>query len=567
MTRDTVPKGIADFNNGGHNNRRLSNRSEGLNSLLNDGGPAVRGMSFKDRSSRSASFNSLFNEGGPVSTRSSGYSNVTNTSGVNDDVRIKYDPPPTYANPLPPPPRVQHPPPPAYDHYEKQHQEFEMPMKSEATNDSEDWRKYQVKGKGNREESRRSHKEQQLLQHEQSQEHSQQQPIKLVPQMQPASGDDQSWLKYKVNKGQRSVSAGRSMGGDERKSKMFGREPRNKHGNERNVRSVKQMPFTDQFGDFGTYSGQVNEDGRPDGKGSMKYENGVFYEGTWTDGCQDKQAADNYQRIRGGFTSWGGKGKSGVKSGMVLPWNARKNDAHNDHERTNVRGMEWTDLNGDSGRYTGEVNNDQLPQGRGIMKYSYGLIAEGEWTNGVLKEGPQDRMISAAASMGGGMSVHGGMSVGPMSVGPMSVGPSSIGPGMSVVSMGQRSFGTSIGPSVAPTSSIGQRSFGSFGGSMNASHHVMIAQQNAAMRYGGVVQQPQQMMVMQPQNAPMMSGMMLVPQQHMMVPQQPQIMQPSQPQMMIPQRQQQIQMQMQPSNNDLPQRPPIKEIKIDKHNA
>ena len=56
--------------------------------------------------------------------------------------------------------------------------------------------------------------------------------------------------------------------------------------------------------------------------------------------------------------------------------------------------MEWTDLNGETGRYTGEVNNDRLPNGRGIMKYNYGLIAEGEFVNGVLREGPQDRMMS-----------------------------------------------------------------------------------------------------------------------------------------------------------------------------
>jgi hypothetical protein len=137
-------------------------------------------------------------------------------------------------------------------------------------------------------------------------------------------------------------------------------------------------------------------------------------------------AASQYGKIRGGFTSWSGKGKNATKSGMVLPWNARKNDAPDSHEKTNVRGMEWTDFNGSSGRYTGEVNNDRLPHGRGIMKYSYGLIAEGEFNNGVLNEGPQDRIISAAASMSAGGA--GGMSVGPMSVGPMSIGPMSFGP-------------------------------------------------------------------------------------------------------------------------------------------
>ena len=75
------------------------------------------------------------------------------------------------------------------------------------------------------------------------------------------------------------------------------------------------MPFADQFGDHGMYSGKVNEEGRPDGKGSMKYKNGVLYKGTYTDGCQDQKAAANYERIRGGFTSWSGKGKSATRSG------------------------------------------------------------------------------------------------------------------------------------------------------------------------------------------------------------------------------------------------------------
>ena len=190
------------------------------------------------------------------------------------------------------------------------------------------------------------------------------------------------------------------------------------------VHHVKSMPFTDHFGDFGYYTGQVDDDGRPNGKGSMKYENGVFFEGTYTNGCQDQKAAANYDRIRGGFTSWKGTGKSGTKSGMTLPWNAGRRDAYNPNEKVNVRGMEWTDLNGQSGRYTGEVNSEELPHGNGIMKYDFGLIAEGEWNNGILKEGPGDRMMAAAqAGVGSGGTVAPGMAIGSgMSVGPGAVG-------------------------------------------------------------------------------------------------------------------------------------------------
>lgn len=254
--------------------------------------------------------------------------------------------------------------------------------------------------------------------------------------------------------------------------------------NERqNVRSVKQMPFTDQFGDYGTYTGQVNEEGRPDGKGSMKYENGVFYEGTWTDGCQDKHAAANYERIRGGFTSWSGKGKQGVKHGMVLPWNARKEDVHDAGEKTNVRGMEWTDLNGDSGRYTGEVNHDRLPHGRGVMKYSFGLIAAGDWVNGVLKEGPGDRMMGAASS---GVSVAGGMSV---AGGSMSVGGARFGGAGSVYSSAR-----SLNPTPMPM-------------------HPQPQMQMQMPMQSQPQMQMQMPMQMHPQQHPMM---MMMPQQQMM---------------------------------------------------
>ena len=194
---------------------------------------------------------------------------------------------------------------------------------------------------------------------------------------------------------ERSLSAGRA---GERLNKMFGRAPEKLENNDRQVKNVvNDMPCTDQFGDFGFYTGQVNENGRPDGNGSMKYDNGIFYEGTWTDGCQDEKAAMQYQRVRSGFTSWKGKGKAAARGGMVMPWNARNNDKHDENDKTYVRGMEWVDLNGDSGKYTGDVNKDELPHGEGIMKYDFGLIAEGGWVNGMLKENPLDRVLSAQA--------------------------------------------------------------------------------------------------------------------------------------------------------------------------
>jgi hypothetical protein len=296
----------------------------------------------------------------------------------------------------------------------------------------------------------------------------------------PVVGKSNEWMKYATKASRRDTEDGNSIG---RKSKMFRRESSKKLAMNEQIKSctVKQMPFTDQFGDFGFYTGQVDDEGRPDGKGIMKYENGVFYEGTWTNGGQDKLAASQYERIRGGFTSWSGKGKGGTKSGSTLPWNSRKNDAVDHTVKTNVRGMEWTDLNGDSGRYTGEVDNDQLPHGSGIMRYDFGLIAEGEWVHGVLKEGPLDRMISAAAMNGGqsvapGMPINSGMSVGPGAVGYAGGAVSVLGAGgMSVAP--PLGFGGGMAPPVAnPMQYRG----------MNPSQHAMFAHQNAMMKmYGG----------------------------------------------------------------------------------
>ena len=49
-----------------------------------------------------------------------------------------------------------------------------------------------------------------------------------------------------------------------------------------------------------------------------------------------------------------------------------------------VNGLPWSDYNGQSGRYTGEVNEKYLPHGRGEMVYDKGIVSAGIWYNGVL---------------------------------------------------------------------------------------------------------------------------------------------------------------------------------------
>jgi hypothetical protein len=61
-----------------------------------------------------------------------------------------------------------------------------------------------------------------------------------------------------------------------------------------------------------------------------------------------------------------------------------------------VNGLPWSDYNGQSGRYTGEVNDEYLPHGRGEMVYDRGVVSSGIWYKGVLDtEGPmtQDEYV------------------------------------------------------------------------------------------------------------------------------------------------------------------------------
>ncbi|KAL7533360.1 hypothetical protein ACHAXR_005179 [Thalassiosira sp. AJA248-18] len=47
--------------------------------------------------------------------------------------------------------------------------------------------------------------------------------------------------------------------------------------------------------------------------------------------------------------------------------------------------MPWSDVNGFSGQYTGEVNSNNIPDGRGYMQYSNGVVEEGLFCNGVYQ--------------------------------------------------------------------------------------------------------------------------------------------------------------------------------------
>lgn len=175
------------------------------------------------------------------------------------------------------------------------------------------------------------------------------------------------------------------------------------------ARPVYNMGYTDPYGDYGVYSGEVDDNSRPHGKGKMKYDNGIFYDGNWIHGCKDETrgcAADQgtnvtRDRILSGFTSWKG---------------AKKQDGDtSSNGGTFVYGMAWVDHAGMSGKYTGHVNADDIPDGKGVMRYDFGLVAEGDWIKGKLNAGSGGGISSGVGVQtvaGGGMTVAPGMSVG-----------------------------------------------------------------------------------------------------------------------------------------------------------
>lgn len=57
---------------------------------------------------------------------------------------------------------------------------------------------------------------------------------------------------------------------------------------------------------------------------------------------------------------------------------------HKELNSKRVNGLPWIDYNGNSGRYTGAVNEQYLPHGQGVMIYDRGSISAGIWYNGVL---------------------------------------------------------------------------------------------------------------------------------------------------------------------------------------
>jgi hypothetical protein len=182
---------------------------------------------------------------------------------------------------------------------------------------------------------------------------------------------------------------------------------------------VAKMPFIDQYNREGSYTGEVNDYGQPSGHGKIKYKNGTEFEGKFNDGRSDEMDA-SMEKPKNGFSNW----KSNTKTGKMEK-EKRKEQELDDlrsfvdpilrsgssaagggigsqqgthcNTPTNKKGvavhgrvnaMKWSDVNGFSGLYTGDVNSQKVPDGCGIMQYTNGVVEQGLFCNGVFQPGP-----------------------------------------------------------------------------------------------------------------------------------------------------------------------------------
>ncbi|KAL7508246.1 hypothetical protein ACHAXN_008858 [Cyclotella atomus] len=139
-------------------------------------------------------------------------------------------------------------------------------------------------------------------------------------------------------------------------------------GRKKKIR-VKDMKYRGEDGKEGRYSGDVNEDHEPHGQGKMKYKDGSTFTGVWSDGVAVHGKSSGERKEKKKDEQWSNADKPSAAA-------VKK-----------VRKMKWMDYYGDPGEYTGEVNGENMPNGKGSMKYDHGLIQEGLWGRGQFVEG------------------------------------------------------------------------------------------------------------------------------------------------------------------------------------
>lgn len=190
------------------------------------------------------------------------------------------------------------------------------------------------------------------------------------------------------------------------------------NSNDANAR-VTRMPFTDQYGESGWYTGMVDAtSGTPHRRGTMNYSNGAVYQGEWINGVSATPSKTREEPMPCSVSSTSNRLRG---HRLKQPQNQHHHHSHaapigrtsltthyedapsipvmtQPPPRKVVCGMPWSDKNGSGCWYTGEVNSLNIPDGMGSMRYDSGIVSEGLW-----RDGCQDNLESGQqlATLGG----------------------------------------------------------------------------------------------------------------------------------------------------------------------
>jgi len=106
-------------------------------------------------------------------------------------------------------------------------------------------------------------------------------------------------------------------------------------GSTRDLTLVEKMPFVDEDGKAGHYSGHVNSDGKPTDKGKMKYVDGSKFSGIWEDGSKIDGRVTSAKKIAASSSS---RRQHGPASAMPPPSRRSKSKARNSEVREEDHG-------------------------------------------------------------------------------------------------------------------------------------------------------------------------------------------------------------------------------------
>ena len=208
--------------------------------------------------------------------------------------------------------------------------------------------------------------------------------------------------------------------------------------------TVKKMNYKDDTGKEGFYTGYVNDQYKPHGRGKCVYKDGIKYSGTWFEGSKvhgrttnasskvrvkkhksscsssDKKDAtsntedlkennakkvanndgpdvfensddfdrmwENERRKAKQHSTSGGEKQKESSTPMMQYANMYNNVLGSTSPANVVKDLPFVDLQGDAGQFTGEVNEKLMPHGKGCLVYDHGLRQEGNWTNGFFDD-------------------------------------------------------------------------------------------------------------------------------------------------------------------------------------